>query len=74
MRDPYEVLGIARGASFEEIRAAYRRASKSCHPDLGGSHEQMVELNAAYSFILNELKQGARQRQEARRPAQNGWP
>jgi hypothetical protein len=65
MRDPYEVLGIARGASFEEIRAAYRRACKTHHPDMGGSHEAMVELNTAYAFILNELKQGARQRQEA---------
>lgn len=65
MRDPYEVLGIARGASFDEIRAAYKRACKTHHPDLGGSHEAMVELNTAYAFILNELKQGARQRQEA---------
>lgn len=65
MRDPYEVLGIARGASFEEVRAAYRRACKTHHPDMGGSHEAMVELNTAYAFILNELKQGAQQRQEA---------
>jgi hypothetical protein len=64
MRDPYEVLGIARGASFEEVRAAYRRACKTHHPDMGGSHEAMVELNTAYAFILNELKQGAQQRQE----------
>ena len=65
MRDPYEVLGIARGATFEEVRAAYRRACKTHHPDMGGSHEAMVELNTAYAFILNELKQGARQSQEA---------
>lgn len=58
MRDPYEILGVARGASLEEIRAAYRRACKSRHPDLGGSHEAMVELNAAYEFVLNELKHG----------------
>jgi hypothetical protein len=68
MRDPYEILGVARGASFEEIRAAYRRACKQRHPDLGGSHEAMVELNAAYEFILNELKSGyQQQRQEAPR-------
>ncbi|KYK43224.1 hypothetical protein A1D31_38320 [Bradyrhizobium liaoningense] len=65
MRDPYEILGIARGATFEEVRAAYRRACKKSHPDMGGSHEAMVELNMAYAFILNELKQGARQRQDA---------
>ncbi len=66
MRDPYEILGVARGASFEEIKAAYRRACKQRHPDLGGSHEAMVELNAAYEFVLNELKRGyERQREEA---------
>ncbi len=70
MRDPYEVLGIARGATFEEVRAAYRRACKTHHPDAGGSHEAQVELNAAYTFILNELKQGARQSQEAPRQEQ----
>jgi hypothetical protein len=71
MRDPYEVLGIARGATFEEVRAAYRRACKTHHPDMGGSHEAMVELNTAYAFILNELKQGAQQ-QEAPKQEQTG--
>lgn len=70
MRDPYDVLGIARGATFEEVRAAYRRACKTHHPDAGGSHEAQVELNTAYAFILNELKQGARQQQEAPRQDQ----
>ena len=47
MRDPYEILGVARGASFEEIKAAYRRACLKRHPDMpGGSHEAMVELSA----------------------------
>jgi DnaJ domain len=58
MRDPYHILGISRGASFDDIKTAYRRASKIAHPDLGGSNEAMTELNAAYRFALNELKQG----------------
>ena len=58
MRDPYDILGVKRGASFDEIKAAYRRACKTRHPDMGGSHEAMVELNTAYAVILNELKQG----------------
>ncbi len=71
MRDPYEILGVARGASFDEIKAAYRRACKQRHPDLGGSHEAMVELNTAYAFVLNELKRGyQQQRQEAPRQEQ----
>jgi hypothetical protein len=71
VRDPYEILGVARGASFEEIKAAYRRACKQRHPDLGGSHEAMVELNAAYAFVLDELKRGY-QRQREESPKQEG--
>lgn len=68
MRDPYDILGITRRASFDEIRAAYRRACKSAHPDMaGGSNEKMVELNTAYAFILSELKKGyAQQQQDAK--------
>lgn len=64
MRDPYDILGIARGASLDEIKAAYRRACKTKHPDMGGSHEAMTELNTAYAFILNELKRDYQRRQE----------
>ena len=65
MRDPYDLLGVARGASFDEIKAAYRRACKSAHPDMpGGSNEKMVELGTAYAFILSELKKGYAQQQQ----------
>jgi hypothetical protein len=64
LRDPYDILGIKRSASLDEVKTAYRRACKERHPDLGGSHEAMVELNAAYTFVLNELKQGYQRQQE----------
>ena len=63
MRDPYDTLGVKRSASLDDVKAAYRRACKERHPDLGGSHEAMVELNTAYAFIITELRQGY-QRQE----------
>ena len=44
----WEVLGLTHQASLEEIEAAYRRLSKSCHPDRpGGSTAKMQELNTA---------------------------
>jgi hypothetical protein len=64
MRDPYDILGVARGASLDEIKAAYRRACKTKHPDMGGSHEAMTELNTAYAFVLNELKYAHERRAE----------
>ena len=33
-RDYYEVLGLKKGASEDEIKKAYRRLAKTCHPDL----------------------------------------
>ena len=68
MRDPYDILGVGKGASFEEVRAAYRKACKTKHPDMGGSHQEFVELQAAYEHILRDLKRGFQQwRKEAPR-------
>ena len=33
MRDPYEILGLARDAGNAEVKAAYRRLAKRLHPD-----------------------------------------
>jgi len=54
-RDPYHVLGVAPGASQDEIRTAYRSAARRLHPDRAGDDpraaDHMAELNAAYAAL-----------------------
>ena len=45
--EAYRMLGLAEGASVEEVRAAYRRLMRKVHPDLGGSSALAALLNAA---------------------------
>lgn len=56
-RDPYEVLGVARGASEDEIKTAYRRLAKKYHPDLNpgdpAAAQKMNEVNQAYDQLKN---------------------
>jgi DnaJ domain len=55
--DPFAVLGVAPGASGEEVTAAYRRLAKRWHPDRAGGHDaarRMAEINAAYDLVRSE--------------------
>jgi hypothetical protein len=49
--DPWSVLGVARGASQDEIRRAYRAAARKHHPDVGGSTARMQEINRAWDSL-----------------------
>jgi hypothetical protein len=55
--DPFAVLGVAPGASGEEVAAAYRRLAKRWHPDRARGQEaarRMAEINAAYDLLRSE--------------------
>ncbi|HEY3965177.1 MAG TPA: DnaJ domain-containing protein [Planctomycetaceae bacterium] len=49
--DYYAILGVKADADLESIRQAYKRRAFECHPDRGGSHEQMVRINAAWEIL-----------------------
>lgn len=65
-RDPYEVLGISRGATKDEIKRAYRKMAKEYHPDLHPDDpkaaEKMHEINQAYERLTNPEKYAQEQR------------
>lgn len=59
-RDYYEVLGLQKGASDDEIKKAYRRIAKSCHPDLHPDDKEaearFKEANEAYAILSDPDK------------------
>jgi molecular chaperone DnaJ len=55
-RDYYEVLGVSKTASADEIKKAYRRAAVEHHPDRGGSEEKFKEINEAHEVLKDEAK------------------
>src|SRR5262245_52101739 len=60
VRDPYEVIGVERTASADEIQKAYRRLAKKLHPDLNpgdkAAEEKFKEVNSAHGLLSDPNK------------------
>src|SRR5829696_2705263 len=60
MRDPYDVLGVSRTASEDDIKKAYRKLAKSYHPDRNASDpkakDKFAEINTAYEILGDAAK------------------
>lgn len=60
MRDPYEVLGVSKTASAAEIKSAFRKQAKQCHPDTHPGDAKKAakfrEISSAYDLISDREK------------------
>ena len=68
MPDLYSVLGVRRGASEDEVRAAHRRLAKANHPDLNKgdakAEERFKQISAAYAILGDKAKRARYDRGE----------
>jgi molecular chaperone DnaJ len=55
-RDYYEILGVGKSASADEIKKAFRKAAIEHHPDRGGDEAKFKELNEAYEVLKDTDK------------------
>lgn len=61
MRDPYQVLGVQKSASADEIKKAFRKLAKIYHPDQNKDPKasaRFAEINQAYEIIGDDKKRG----------------
>ncbi len=61
-RDYYDILGLERSASADDIRRAYRRLAKQYHPDVNKEHdaeENFKEINEAYAVLSDAERRSA---------------
>ena len=55
-KDYYEILGVKKDASVDEVKKAFRRLARKHHPDAGGSEDKFKELNEAYEVLSDAEK------------------
>lgn len=54
--DYYQVLGVAKNASLEEIKKAYKKLALKHHPDKGGKEEEFKKISVAYSVLSDDTQ------------------
>ena len=59
MANPYDTLGVAKNASADEIKKAYRKLAREHHPDGGGDEARFKEIQGAYDVLSDPEKRQA---------------
>ena len=67
-KNPYDILGVSKNASEDEIKSAYRKLAKQYHPDLNPDNDEAAQkfkdISAAYEFLTDSEKRAAFDRGE----------
>jgi molecular chaperone DnaJ len=72
MTDHYATLGVARNASADEIKRAFRKLASQHHPDKGGDTKKFQEIQAAYETLGDEQKRAAYNNPQPQHPFGGG--
>ena len=54
--NPFNLLGVTINSSHKEVRRAYYKLSLICHPDKGGSKDDMIMLHNAYNYVMEQIE------------------
>lgn len=57
--DYYDILGISKNATKEQIKSAFRKLAHKHHPDKGGNHDEFSKINEAYQTLSDDKKRKA---------------
>src|SRR5574343_1319216 len=70
--DYYEILGVAKTATQDEIKKAFHKLAHKHHPDKGGDEKKFKEINEAYQVLSDAKKR--QQYDQFGRVFENGQP
>ena len=56
MINPYEIMNLTPDSTLKDLQRAYYDMALICHPDRGGTEEDMIVIHNAYKYIKEQLE------------------